>query len=32
MEVFTHLKLHSNKNLHYKLFNDRGRTYIIKDE
>ena len=32
MEVFAHLKLYSNKNLHYKLFNDRGRTYIIKDE
>ncbi|AVM49546.1 hypothetical protein [Capnocytophaga sp. oral taxon 878] len=32
MEVFAHLKLYSNKNLHYKLFNDRGRTYIIKNE
>ena len=32
IEVFAHLKLYSNKNLHYKLFNDRGRTYIIKDE
>ena len=31
MEVFAHLKLYSNKNLHYKLFNDRGRTYIIKN-
>ena len=32
MEVFAHLKLYSNKNLHYKLFNDRGKTYIIKNE
>nr|WP_314559110.1 hypothetical protein [uncultured Capnocytophaga sp.] len=32
MEVLAHLKLYSNKNLHYKLFNDRGRTYIIKNE
>jgi len=32
MEVFAHLKLYSNKNLYYKLFNDRGRTYIIKNE
>ena len=32
IEVFAHLKLYSNKNLHYKLFNDRGKTYIIKNE